>query len=293
MLPIGAIAAAFCGVLFGAPTLRLRGDYLAIVTLGFGEIVPRVMQNLGPGNTFGWPDITGGVNALVGIEAPPPINTLGIHADFLGNSLTPWYYLGLVIVVFSIIVIRSLRESKLGRAWAAIREDEVAAAHMGINITRTRLLAFGLGAAFSGFGGVLEASRLQTVFYTTFSFNVSIQILVMVILGGMGSIPGAIIGAIIISFLNLVWLADISNAINNLGGNLQSGPGVIGSLGQWMHTLNLQTASPLLFGIILLLTMLLRPQGIWPSRTRARELQPETEGVLEEEDTELYTVRAE
>jgi branched-chain amino acid transport system permease protein len=115
----------------------------------------------------------------------------------------------------------------------------------------------------------------------------------MVILGGMGSIPGAIIGAIIISFLNLVWLADISNAINNLGGNLQSGPGVIGSLGQWMHTLNLQTASPLLFGIILLLTMLLRPQGIWPSRTRARELQPETEGVLEEEDTELYTVRAE
>jgi branched-chain amino acid transport system permease protein len=293
MIPVAALTAAFCGVLFGAPTLRLRGDYLAIVTLGFGEIVPRVMQNLGPGNTFGWPDITGGVNALVGVEAPPPINFFGIHADFLGNSLTPWYYLGGVMVVFSIIVIRSLRESRLGRSWAAIREDEVAAAHMGINITRTRLLAFGLGAAFSGFGGVLEAARLGTVFYTSFSFNVSITILVMVILGGMGSIPGVILGAIILSFLNLLWLTDISNAINNLGGKLQDAPGVIGSLGQWMHTLNLQTASPLLFGIILLVTMLVRPQGLWPSRTRARELQPETEDILEEENVELATVRTE
>lgn len=293
MIPIAALTAATCGVLFGAPTLRLRGDYLAIVTLGFGEIVPRVMQNLGPGNSFNWPDITGGVNAIVGIESPPTVNIFNLHANFNGNSLAPWYYLGLVMVIVTIVIIRNLRESRLGRAWAAIREDQVAAAHMGINITRTRLLAFGLGAAFSGFGGVLEASRLGSVFYTTFSFNVSITILVMVILGGMGSMPGVMLGAIIMSYLNLLWLKDISEAINSLGGRLESSPSVIGSIGSWMHHVNLQTASPLLFGIILLATMLLRPQGIWPSSTRARELKPETEGIQQEEDTELYSARTE
>lgn len=293
MIPIAAITAAFCGVLFGAPTLRLRGDYLAIVTLGFGEIVPRVMQNLGPGNTFNWPDITGGVNAIVGIESPPTVNVFGLHANFNGGSLAPWYYLGLAMVILTIIVIRNLRESRLGRAWAAIREDEIAAAHMGINVTRTRLLAFGLGAAFSGFGGVLEASRLGSVFYTTFSFNVSITILVMVILGGMGSMPGVMVGAIIMSYLNLLWLKDISDSINSLGSHFETGPSVIGSVGGWMHNVNLQTASPLLFGIILLGTMLLRPQGIWPSSTRARELKPETAAVQQEENAELYTARTE
>jgi branched-chain amino acid transport system permease protein len=293
MIPIAAITAAFCGVLFGAPTLRLRGDYLAIVTLGFGEIVPRVMQNLGTNNVFNWPDITGGVNAIVGIESPPTVNIFGIHGNFNGNTLAPWYYLGLLMVIVTIIIIRNLRESRLGRAWAAIREDEIAAAHMGINIMRTRLLAFGLGAAFSGFGGVLEASRLGSVFYTSFSFNVSITILVMVILGGMGSMPGVMIGAIIMSYLNLLWLKDISDGINTLGGNFESGPSVIGSLGNWMHHVNLQTASPLLFGIILVGTMLLRPQGIWPSRTRARELKPETAEVQQEENAELYTARTE
>lgn len=293
MIPVAAACAAFCGVLFGAPTLRLRGDYLAIVTLGFGEIVPRVMQNLGPGNTFGWPDITGGVNALVGIETPPNINVGTIHANFNSGSQMPWYYLGLVLVVFSVIVIRSLRNSRLGRAWSAIREDEIAAAHMGINITRTRLLAFGLGAAVSGFGGMLDASRLSAVFYTSFSFQVSITILVMVILGGMGSIPGAILGAIIIEYLYLLWLQDISNGINSAGHQLQGSGGTVGSLGHWMANLNLVTATPLIFGIILLLTMLLRPQGLWPSRTRARELHPEDVEIQEEENAELYTVRTE
>jgi branched-chain amino acid transport system permease protein len=293
MIPIAAIAAAFCGVLFGAPTLRLRGDYLAIVTLGFGEIVPRVMQNLGPGNALGWPDITGGVNALSGIESPPTLNFASVHADFVGGaSRAPWYYLGLIMIAFSIVVIMSLRESKLGRAWAAIREDEVAAAHMGINITRTRLLAFGLGAAFSGFAGVLEAARLGSVFYTTFSFNVSITILVMVILGGMGSIPGVILGAIIMSYLNILWLGDISAKINEVGGNFENGPSIIGSFGHWMHNVDLASATPLLFGLILLFTMLLRPQGLWPSTTRARELAPATGEILEEENEELWTDRS-
>ena len=293
MIPVAAIVATTCGVLFGYPTLRLRGDYLAIVTLGFGEIVPRVMQNLGPTNTFGWPDITGGVNALAGIESPPNIHFGFINADFSGNDQHPWYFLGLAMVIFSVIVISSLRRSRLGRAWTAMREDQIAAAHMGINITTTRLLAFGLGAAFSGFGGLLEASRLGNVYYTSFSFNVSITILVMVILGGMGSIPGVIIGAIILSYLNILWVSDISAAINNFGHSFHHSPGVIGYLGNWMATLNLDTATPLIYGIILLGMMLLRPQGLWPSRIRAIELQPQTEQILQEEDQQLYTARTE
>lgn len=293
MIPIAAATAAFCGVLFGAPTLRLRGDYLAIVTLGFGEIVPKVIQNLGPGNSLGLPDITGGVNRIPGLDGPPDVNIVGLHTSFQGTSSRPWYYLGLIFIVFSIVVIMSLRSSRLGRAWAAIREDEIAAAHMGINITRTRLLAFGLGAAFSGFAGLLEAARIGSVDYTQFSFSVSITILVMVVLGGMGSIPGVILGAIVMSYLNLLWLAAISDKINGLGSVLHSAPGPIGWLGTWMAQLNLQTANQLIFGIILLGIMLLRPQGLWPSGTRTRELQPETAQVLSEENEELYAARAE
>ena len=128
------------------------------------------------------------MNDIVGIDSPPDVNIGSIHWSFSGNNPVPWYYLGLVLVLFSVVVIASLQRSRLGRAWEAIREDEVAAAHMGINITRTRLLAFGLGAAFSGFGGVIEASKLGTADATQFGLNISITILVMVILGGMGSI---------------------------------------------------------------------------------------------------------
>jgi branched-chain amino acid transport system permease protein len=291
MIPIAALAAASFGVLFGAPTLRLRGDYLAIVTLGFGEIVPKVIQNLGPGNSLGLPDITGGVNSIPGIDSPPDINFLGVHWTFGGNDSHPWYYLGVLIVIASVIIIMSLRNSRLGRAWAAIREDEVAAAHMGINITRTRLMAFGLGAAFSGFGGLLEASRLHGVDYSQFGFNISITILVMVILGGLGSIPGVIVGAALLSYLNLLWLADVSGWVNSFGGLLQGGPGPIGAVGSWLHQVNLSNASQLIFGVILVSIMLLRPQGIWPSRTRAREMQPQTAEILAEENEELYTAR--
>src|SRR5579884_388674 len=163
LIPIAALAAALCGILFGAPTLRLRGDYLAIVTLGFGEIVPKVIENLGPGNSVGLPNITNGVNDITGIDSPPNINLGPIHWTFQTNDPRPWYYLGLIIVVISVIIIYRLRSSRLGRSWVAIREDEIAAAHAGINITGTRLTAFALGAAFSGFGGLLEASRLGTV----------------------------------------------------------------------------------------------------------------------------------
>src|SRR5579884_291281 len=130
LIPIAALAAALCGILFGAPTLRLRGDYLAIVTLGFGEIVPKVIQNLGPDNSLGLPNITNGVNNITGVDSPPDFRLFGLHWTFTGTSSTPWYYLGLIICLISLVIIYSLRSSRLGRAWAAIREDEVAAAHM-------------------------------------------------------------------------------------------------------------------------------------------------------------------
>jgi branched-chain amino acid transport system permease protein len=293
MIPIAALSAASFGVLFGAPTLRLRGDYLAIVTLGFGEIVPKVIENLGPNNSVGLPNITNGVNRITGIDTPPDISLLGQHITFMSNDERPWYYLGLIIIIFSIGVVVRLNHSRLGRAWAAIREDEIAAAHMGINITRTRLMAFGIGAAFSGFGGLIEASRIQSVDYTQFLFNVSVFILVMVILGGIGSIPGVIVGAILVSYLDIQWLAEINSKFNDLGGNLQSGVGPIGSLGTWMHNVNLVGARPLVYGLILLSIMLLRPGGLWPAGARARELRPETAALAAEENIELYDVRSE
>ncbi|MGI8826958.1 MAG: branched-chain amino acid ABC transporter permease [Chloroflexota bacterium] len=293
MIPIAALVAASFGVLFGAPTLRLRGDYLAIVTLGFGEIVPKAIANLGPDNSFGWPDITGGVNRITGIDSPPDLHVGALHASFQGSDLRPWYFLGFFFIVLTVIIISSLRRSRLGRAWSAIREDEIAAAHMGVNITRTRLLAFGLGAAFSGFAGVLEASRIGSIDYTQFSFDISIRILVMVILGGMGSIPGVMLGAIIISYLDLTWLQDINNGLHQLGVQLHAGPSVVGDFGTWLANVNLASAHPLIFGLILLLIMLLRPQGLWPSKTRARELRPETARVLAEENQDLYATRSE
>ncbi|MGI8967793.1 MAG: branched-chain amino acid ABC transporter permease [Chloroflexota bacterium] len=290
---IAALTAAICGILFGAPTLRLRGDYLAIVTLGFGEIVPLTIRNLGAGNSFGWPNITNGVNRIVGLDVPPNVGVSGRNLNFSGNDPRSWYYLILVIVIMSVIVIYSLRSSRLGRAWAAIREDEVAAAHMGINITRTRLLAFSLGAAFSGFGGLLFASYVGSVEASAFDFSVSVTILVMVILGGMGSIPGVMVGAILVEYLNLIWLDDINGYLKHFGSSVHAAPGPIGAVGTWLTTVNLGTARPLIFGCILLGMMLLRPQGIWPSSTWARELKPETAEVLDEENTNLYTVRTE
>jgi branched-chain amino acid transport system permease protein len=291
LIPVAAVIAAFFGILFGAPTLRLRGDYLAIVTLGFGEIVPKVVENLGDGNSLGLPNITNGVNSITGIDSPPNINIGSIHWTFQSNDPRPWYYLGVIIIVISVVIIYRLRDSRLGRSWVAIREDEIAAAHAGINITGTRLTAFALGAAFSGFGGVLEASRLANVSYDEFLFTVSVTILTMVILGGIGSIPGVILGGIVLAYLNQTWLNTVAGWIHSLGSALHSGPGPISALGTWLEGLPLLSAKPMIFGFILVGIMLLRPQGLWPERRRARELQPETALELAEEQEELYTVR--
>ncbi|HEY8737654.1 MAG TPA: branched-chain amino acid ABC transporter permease [Candidatus Dormibacteraeota bacterium] len=257
---VAAIVAAFFGVILGAPTLRLRGDYLAIVTLGFGEIVPRVFRNA---STF-----TGGVNGIVGVDQPKLPKLLGWNGEF-GFNPVPYYYLILVIILVSLFLINNLRNSRLGRAWMAIREDEVAAAATGINTVTTKLLAFAMGAAFSGFAGTYYASKLFIVSPESFSFQaVSVVVLVMVVLGGMGSIRGVIVGAVLIYLLQhklLIalpgWIASLTAALN------------IGFLNSIDVSGIVQRSNFLIFGIILAGIMLLRPQGLLPSAQRKVELE--------------------
>jgi branched-chain amino acid transport system permease protein len=260
LLFISALIAAGFGIILGAPTLRLRGDYLAIVTLGFGEIVPRVFRNASK--------YTGGVNGIVGVDQPKLPAILGFHGFNFGFNVVPYYYLMLAIIILSIFLISNLRNSRLGRAWMAIREDEVAAAATGINTVTTKLLAFALGASFSGFAGAYYASKLFIVTPEAFSFAVSVTVLLMVVLGGMGNILGVTVGAVLIYVLQYYvlsqlpgWLTDLQQALNI--SFLKSID--IGSYAQQSTTL--------IFGIILVVVMLLRPQGLIPSAQRKVELE--------------------
>ena len=260
LLFISALIAAGFGIILGAPTLRLRGDYLAIVTLGFGEIVPRVFRNASK--------YTGGVNGIVGVDQPKIPAILGFHGFNFGFNVVPYYYLMLAIIILSIFLISNLRNSRLGRAWMAIREDEVAAAATGINTVTTKLLAFALGASFSGFAGAYYASKLFIVTPEAFSFAVSVTVLLMVVLGGMGNILGVTVGAVLIYVLQYYvlsqlpgWLTALQQALNI--GFLKSID--IGSYAQQSTTL--------IFGIILVVVMLLRPQGLIPSAQRKVELE--------------------
>ena len=274
-LPIVALVAAFFGVILGAPTLRLRGDYLAIVTLGFGEIVPAVIGNLGANNIFGWPDITGGENSLSGIDQP----TLG--GIVFATDPQPWYYLSLVVLAAIVFIVSRLRNSRLGRAWIAIREDEVAASCMGINLVRTKLLAFAMGAFFSGFAGMINGSRLGSISPGDFTFEVSIGILCMVVLGGMGNIAGVILGALLISALQFYLLDQMNSWAHSLGAATHIG---------FLQTVDLVGARYLIYGIILVLVMLYRREGLLPNRRRAIELHPDDPQTLAEENQPLYDV---
>jgi branched-chain amino acid transport system permease protein len=182
-LPVAAIFAGIFGLLLGAPVLRLRGDYLAIVTLGFGEITRIVLNN--------WDSLTGGPNGIANIPRP--------SAGPVGfEELTNYYYLVLGMLVITVFLVRRLNDSRIGRAWIAIREDEVAAEAMGINTTWLKLLAFGLGAVLAGVAGVFYAAKMRFVSPESFNFLESVIILCMVVLGGMGSIPGVILGAVVL-----------------------------------------------------------------------------------------------
>jgi branched-chain amino acid transport system permease protein len=357
---IAAAIAALFGVILGAPTLPLRGDYLAIVTLGFGEIVPILLTNLDavewiktPGDT---PlNLTGGDPGISAI-APPALPivarldfSLSMIAHFLLGALllygvyymirrtladeraagrsttmtsivgvlvaigllfglfygmqlpggivlaipgippvgqflptvrTPWYYLVIAIFAFSIFFINRLRRSRLGRAWMAMREDELAAGSMGIDLVRTKLLAFSLGASFSGFAGAFFGAYLGSITPSSFQFDKSVLILCMVILGGLGNIPGVILGGLIIVSADTFFLNRLTDLVKQIASNSQS---------QALADFKASDYRLLLFGVVLVVMMLVRPEGLLPSERRKAELHAE-EDITTQENTSSFDV---
>jgi branched-chain amino acid transport system permease protein len=236
VMPIAVLAAVLAGVVLGAPTLRLRGDYLAIVTLGFGEIVRITAVNSDK--------ITNGPQGAFGI---PHFSAFGYHWEL--DSL-PYYYLLVGVLVVIVFLFQRLDDSRVGRAWAAIREDEVAAAASGVATLRFKLLAFAIGASTSGFAGVIYASKVGFVNPDNFPLLLSILVLTMVIFGGMGNIYGVILGAAVLGWLpNL--LRDYVPATDRF----------------------------IYFGALLIVMMIFRPQGLIPSRRRAREIALSERGI--------------
>jgi len=254
---VAVIIVGIAGMLIGLPTLRLRGDYIAIVTLAFGEIIYRFAVN-GDEITF-----AEGYKLTNGRQAISPIDSIDLPliAPFdSAFSLRPFYWFCLVLVAIVLFVNFRLRDSRLGRAWIAIREDEVAAASMGVPLVKTKLLAYATGAAFGGISGAFLGSYLTAVNANNFQFGFSIFILAMIILGGLGSIWGVAIGAILLSFINSYFIPEVFNGVpRKLGLDFD------------LTILNFG-----IFGFLILLVMVLRPQGILPERRRALEL---TEGV--------------
>jgi branched-chain amino acid transport system permease protein len=263
---IAAASAALFGVILGAPTLPLRGDYLAIVTLGFGEIVPIAMNNLDriTINILGYTivenfDLTGGPRGINPINKP----SLPFLGEFRPDNPTPWYYLIVVIMVISIFFILRLRNSRIGRSWTALREDELAAASMGINTVNSKLLAFAMGATFSGFAGAFYGSYISAIFPSSFDFSVSVMLLCMVILGGLGNMTGVILGGLIIQFADRLFLPQGSRLIQDLAqaSDLAALQGI-----NFASDFRL-----ILFGLTLVIMMLVRPEGLVPNERRRAE----------------------
>ncbi len=255
LLPAGALLAACFGVLLGTPTLGLRGDYLAIVTLGFGEIIRIFLNNLNsPVNITNGPQGVGLIDPLrIGPWAlERTYHVWGMDIPLVINV----YFLFLAAVLLAVALSHRLEGSRIGRAWAAIREDEIAAASMGLNTRNLKLLAFAMGATFGGVSGGLFAGFQGFVSPESFTLQESVMILCMVVLGGMGNIAGVALGAVLLSVL--------PEALRGLGGLQES---VLGRV--WLDPSNLRL---LLFGIALVLMMLLRPEGLLPAKARQREL---------------------
>jgi branched-chain amino acid transport system permease protein len=271
---MAGILTAFIGVLIGLPTLRLRGDYLAIVTLGFGEIMPQIARN--GDNLFGTGfNLTNGAQGINPVD-PPGFgetlnNWLGLPSDYLtaANGLRLFYWTALVLLLFTVFCSVRLRDSRLGRAWIAIREDETAAAAMGVPLMRTKTWAYAAGAFFGGIAGAYYASFKGAVFPDDFFFNISVFILCMVILGGLGNVWGVIVGGGFLAYLNQEGLGNIGAEIN--------------------QTFGTEIDVPLyqfgIFGVILVLVMLFKPEGLIPSARRKAEFE---EGV---HDEPLYDVQ--
>jgi branched-chain amino acid transport system permease protein len=250
ILPLAALLAAGCGVVLGAPTLRLRGDYLAIVTLGFGEIIRILLRNLDrPVNL---------TNGPKGISSVDPVNLLGLNLartqEIFGLRLPSvylYYYLFAALVLLILFACLRLQDSRIGRAWMAIREDEDAAQAMGVNTRRLKLLAFAIGAAFGGLSGALFASFQGFVSPESFTLNESIAVLAMVVLGGMGHVPGVILGCVLLAALPEALRATMGPLQQALFGQVLLDPEIIRQL---------------FYGLALILVMLYRPAGLWPAR---------------------------
>ena len=286
LLAAGLVTAA-SGVIIGLPTLRLRGDYLAIVTLGFGEILPQVARN---GDHLFGNNITNGPNGITPLDSPGfghglsqvtggflPENYLTCcKAHLLGHAVSSqdvFFWTALVLLVITVFCTLRMRESRLGRAWIAIREDETAAAAMGIPLMRTKTWAYASGAFFGGIAGAYYASFKSATFPGDFFFNISVFILCMVILGGMGNIWGVIIGAAFLSYLDREGLANTGSWINTHV-----------HVASWHPNIDVPLYSSGIYGVIIVLVMLFRPEGLLPSRRRAAEMH---EGV---HDQPLYDV---
>ena len=251
LLPMGALVAASFGALLGAPTLGLRGDYLAIVTMGFGEIIRIFLRNL---------NVT---NGPAGIDLIDPIQiggfSFGANHSLLGWDLPgiySYYFLFIILTALIILISHRLSDSRIGRAWSAIREDEIAAKSSGLNTRHLKLMAFAMGAAFGGVSGVLFAGFQGFISPESFTMGESIMILCMVVLGGMGHISGVIMGAVL--------LAILPEAFRPLSQFQQATFGHV-----WLDPANLRM---LMFAIALIVVMIIRPEGLWPSPVHRREL---------------------
>ena len=286
VLIMAGISTAIIGVIIGLPTLRLRGDYLAIVTLGFGEIMPQIARN--GDNLFGTGfNLTNGTGGITPIDPPGFGNWIGHHLHLPANYLTlgtnsdrAFFWTALVLVLITVFTSARLRDSRLGRAWIAIREDEVAAAAMGIPLMRTKTWAYATGAFFGGVAGAYYAAYNSGAFPDQFFFNISVFILCMVILGGMGNIWGVIFGACFLEYLDL-------EGLNNVGAWLNGHFGPGGSDFEiWHKTLDVPLYEFGIYGVIIVVIMLFRPQGLIPSSRRAAEFE---EGV---HDQPLYDAAA-
>ena len=258
LLFLGASVAALFGAILGAPTLRLRGDYLAIVTLGFGEIVPDLARN----NVLG---LTGGVNGLSGVDSPAFPTRDNALLDFgqVGSNPTPYFYALLILIALVIVALRNLENSRLGRAWVAIREDEVAAAATGVNPVTTKLLAFAIGASVSGFAGAFFGAMLGSVTPETFEFAVSVTALSTVVLGGIGSITGVTVGAVVIALVIFWVLPQFREWMTTAGETLHA---------PVLASIDYSQYKYIVYGLILIGIMLLRPAGLLPARARRIEL---------------------
>lgn len=273
VLAMAGIFTAVVGILIGLPTLRLRGDYLAIVTLGFGEIIPQFVRN---GDSLGGFDLTHGSFGISPIDSPgfgERLNdTLGLPASYQASfeSQRLFFWTALVLLLITLFCSIRLRDSRLGRAWVAIREDETAAAAMGVPLMRTKTWAYAIGAFFGGIAGAYYASFKSGAFPSDFYFNISVFILCMVVLGGMGSVWGVVLGGLFLAYLDQEGLAKAGGFLSDLVN----------------REIDVPKYNFGIYGAIIVLVMLFRPTGLIPERRRKRELE---EGV---HDESLYGTKA-